>query len=375
VRLSRGIQSERPRGACAAGTTKQKGVMISNSARIVAAALITLAPTLLSAQIRAGKAMVVTPDNFTRAETDTYFSAFALKDGAFGKFHHSRELAPVDVQKVIRPNRDTLSSVAVFDLNAGPVTITLPAAGKRFMSMQVIDQDGYTPMVVYGAGKHTLTRKKIGTRYAVTAVRTFVDPADPKDVQQAQALQNAIKVRQKRPGKFEVPNWDPVSQKKVRDALLALADTLPNTNRMFGARGKVHPVRHLMGAALGWGEIPEKEGTYLNVVPAKNDGATIHKVIAKDVPVDGFWSISIYNANGFYEPNKLNAYTINSVKGKKGADGSVTVQFGGCDGTIPNCIPIMKGWNYMVRLYRPRAEILNGKWKFPEAKPASRDDG
>jgi len=63
--------------------------------------------------------------------------------------------------------------------------------------------------------------------------------------------------------------------------------------------------------------------------------------------------------------------TINSLTGKKDADGSVAVQFGGCDGKIPNCIPIMKGWNYMVRLYRPHAEILNGKWKFPEAQPAS----
>jgi hypothetical protein len=27
----------------------------------------------------------------------------------------------------------------------------------------------------------------------------------------------------------------------------------------------------------------------------------------------------------------------------------------------------MKGWNYTVRLYRPRIEILNGTWKFPEA--------
>jgi len=35
------------------------------------------------------------------------------------------------------------------------------------------------------------------------------------------------------------------------------------------------------------------------------------------------------------------------------------------EGEILNCIPIMAGWNYMVRLYRPRAEILNGKWKFP----------
>ena len=42
---------------------------------------------------------------------------------------------------------------------------------------------------------------------------------------------------------------------------------------------------------------------------------------------------------------------------------------GGCDGKIPNCLPIVQGWNYMVRLYRPRAEILSGKWKFPEARP------
>jgi hypothetical protein len=49
----------------------------------------------------------------------------------------------------------------------------------------------------------------------------------------------------------------------------------------------------------------------------------------------------------------------------------MTVQFGGCDGKVSNCLPIMPGWNYTVRLYRPRAEILSGKWKFPEPKPVS----
>jgi hypothetical protein len=33
-------------------------------------------------------------------------------------------------------------------------------------------------------------------------------------------------------------------------------------------------------------------------------------------------------------------------------------------------LPLVDGWN-SVRLYRPRAEILSGKWKFPEAQPAS----
>jgi hypothetical protein len=51
----------------------------------------------------------------------------------------------------------------------------------------------------------------------------------------------------------------------------------------------------------------------------------------------------------------------------KNADGSVDIQFGGSDAA--NCLPITPGWNYLVRLYRPRAEILDGSWTFPEAQP------
>jgi hypothetical protein len=88
----------------------------------------------------------------------------------------------------------------------------------------------------------------------------------------------------------------------------------------------------------------------------------------KDVPVDGFWSISVYNAQGYFERNQENAYTINDLTAKKGADGSVTIQFGGNCRETPNCLPITPGWNYLVRLYRPRKEILEGTWKFPEAQ-------
>ena len=59
---------------------------------------------------------------------------------------------------------------------------------------------------------------------------------------------------------------------------------------------------------------------------------------------------------------------VNNVTAKPNADGSVTIQFGG-DESAPNCIPIMPGWNYLVRMYRPRNEILDGTWKFPEAHP------
>jgi hypothetical protein len=316
----------------------------------------------------AGNAVPVTADNFRRAETDRYFTA-NVKRAGIGKLYHSRAVVAIDKQTVVRINRDTLYSSGVFDLDAGPVTITLPDAGKRFLSLQVIDEDQYTPAVVYGAGKYTYTRAKIGTRYVMLVCRTLVDPNDPRDVAQAHKIQDAIQVEQRSLGKFEVPDWDPASQKKVRDALLVLGTTVPDTRRMFGTREEVDPVRHLIGTAMAWGGNPEKDAFYLNVTPGKNDGKTVYRLTVKDVPVDGFWSISVYNAKGYFEPNKENAYTLNSITAKKAADGSVVIQFGGCDGKTPNCLPIMPGWNYLVRLYRPRAAILNGQWTFPQAQP------
>ncbi len=334
----------------------------------VAAALLAVVSSVAFAQAPVGSAIPVTADNFVRAESDLYFGNL-VREGSVGKFFHRREPASIDNQSVIRLNRDTLYSSAVFDLDAGPVTVTMPDAGKRFMSMQVIDQDQYTPLVVHGAGSTTLTRPAIGTRYVVTGIRTLVDPANPDDVRQVHALQDAIKVSQANSGKFEVPNWDPASQKKVRDALLVLGATLPDSKGMFGTRDQVDPVRRLIGAAMAWGGNPEKEATYLNVTPAGNDGSGVYKISVKDVPVDGFWSISVYNAQGYFEKNPANAYSVNNITAQKGADGSIAVQFGGCDGSIPNCLPITNGWNYIVRLYRPRAEILSGAWTFPAAQP------
>ncbi|CAN7565243.1 DUF1254 domain-containing protein [Phenylobacterium sp. LjRoot164] len=314
------------------------------------------------------QAVPVTVENFTRAETDMYF-AHSAAEGGFGKFHHHREPMRIDAQSVVRANRDTLYSSGVFDLDAGPVTVTMPDAGPRFMSLQVFDEDEYVIEVAYGPGAHTYTRDAVGSRYMMVGVRTLLNPDDPADLKAVHALQDAITAQQKSPGLFETPSWDPVSQKTVRDALIVLAGTLPDTRRMFGAKSDVDPLRHLIGAATGWGGNPEKDALYLTVTPPKNDGQTVHRLTVKDVPVDGFWSISVYNADGYFEKNDRNAYSLNNLTAKKNADGSVTVQFGGCADDVANCLPITPGWNYWVRLYRPRAEVLDGGWTFPDPQP------
>jgi para-nitrobenzyl esterase len=316
----------------------------------------------------AQKAVPVTIDNFVRAETDLYF-ARSVKAGGLGKFRHTRQMTPVDRQGVVRMNRDTLYSSAVFDLDAGSVTIALPDVGKRFMSMQVISQDHYTIAVVYGPGRFTYDKAGAGTRYVTALVRTLANPEDAADVKAANAAQDGIKVEQAGTGKWEAPNWDLKSQKRVRDALDALAKTGGGAAVAFGAKDEVDPVRHLIGTAIGWGGNPPSAAVYQGAFPKVNDGKTVHLLTVKDVPVDGFWSISVYNAQGYFEKNDLNAYSLNNLTAQPNADGSFTVQFGGCDGKVPNCLPIVKGWNYTARLYRPRPEVLNGKWKFPEARP------
>jgi hypothetical protein len=310
----------------------------------------------------------VSPDNFIRAETDMYFGNIA-GTGGLGRFVHFRELSPLDNQLVVRQNRDTLYSPVLFDLEAGPVTVTLPDAGDRFMSMQVITEDHYVPEVIYTAGSQTFTGEDIGTRYVALPLRILVNPNDPADLDAVHALQDAVTVQQDSPGSFEIPDWDPVSQKQVRDALIALFATLPDSKGMFGPEGEVEPVRRLIGAAAAWGGNPEKDALYLTVNPPQNDGTTVHRLTVPDVPVDGFWSVTVYNKDGYFTENPQNAYSLNNIVAAKESDGSVEIQFGGCDGSRANCLPITPGWNYLVRLYRPRAEVLDGSWTFPQAQP------
>jgi len=318
-----------------------------------------------------GKPEPVTAKNFQRAESDLYFGNF-VKLGAFGKLYHYRTPTPIEKQEVVRMNRDTLYSTGVFDLDAGPVTVTLPDTGKRFMSLQTVTQDHYSPATRYAPARVTLTRAQIGTRYVGLIVRTLVTATDPADVRAVAALQDQVRIEQPGgPGTWQTPGWDPVTQAQVRDHLAGLM-SLGGCNGVvqMGTRQAVDPLCHLLATATGWGLNPREDAVYDSVYPKANDGRTVHKLTVRDVPVDGFWSLSVYNEKGYFEKNDLGSYSINSVTGTAGADGSYTIQFGGCTKTTPNCLVTPAGWNYIVRQYRPRKPILDGTWKFPEAQPA-----
>ncbi|MGN8553236.1 UNVERIFIED_CONTAM: DUF1214 domain-containing protein [Microbacterium sp. SLM126] len=306
----------------------------------------------------------VNADNFVRAETDRMFADIQRDAGGVNTFRHNREPAAIEAQTVIRLNRDTLYSFAVVDLSEG-ATLVVPEAGERYLSVMLLDQGHFVRAVLHGGGTHDLAELAPGADYLLVAVRTLVDPSDPSDIAEVARLQDAIELDAASARPYEMPDYDIASLDATRTALLGLAAGLRGFDRTFGAPDEVDEVRHLIGTAAGWGGLPISEASYVGVDPQQPVG--FYDLTMQDVPVDAFWSVSVYNAAGYFEPNAENRYTVNSVTGVRDEDGTITVHFTPAgEATLPNSIPVPEGWNYLVRLYRPRPEFLDGSWQVPD---------
>ena len=309
----------------------------------------------------------VTMQNLVRAESDTMIRANLANQGVeVGELSHERTpTSASEPQPIIRANQDTLYSGVVLDLSE-PATITLPETDGRFQSMLVISQDHYS-FVEAKPGTYKLTEENVGTRFAFVLFRTFVDPADADDLATAHSTQDGILLTGGGDGPFEAPDWDLETLAEARNAVSDLASVVGfNASRAFGRKDEVNPIDHMVGAMAGWAGQPSSTALGILESVEANDGKTPHAVTVKDVPVDAFWSITVYNADGYLEPNDLNRNSYNNVTADPNEDGSYTIHFGGCDDGRVNCIPITDGWNYTIRLYQPRQEILDGEWTFPE---------
>ncbi|SHH02766.1 DUF1254 domain-containing protein [Bradyrhizobium erythrophlei] len=103
------------------------------------------------------------------------------------------------------------------------------------------------------------------------------------------------------------------------------------------------------------------------------DGAnkyTLHFERGATPPVNAFWSITLYDAEGFQVANVLNRFAVSSwMPFKTNADGSLDLYF---QNESPgkekeaNWLPAPKGaFNLTMRLYGPKSEALTGRWSPP----------
>ncbi|QFU81831.1 DUF1214 domain-containing protein [Natronorubrum aibiense] len=314
----------------------------------------------------------VTWENFLRAQADDYFESHVEIDG-FGEFKHYRDIPPIEeqVNQPKAPNHEVLYSWGIFDLTE-PVTITKPDTGDRYQSIVLTNQDQYVKGVLSDPGEYTLTQDEIGTQYVSALMRTFVDLNDSDDVNEVHRLQDETTVRQQSSGSFEIPNWDQESFEELQAALITVGETMDDLGGVYGDVDEVDPVKHYIGsAAFGVGGLPEWESLLVMRYPEQNDGETPYTLTVDEpdtVPVDAFWSVTVYSSDWLLEENEYDAYSVNNVTAERDDDGTVTVHLGG-DPDQPNFLYTPEGWRYIVRLYRPREEVLDGSYQFPEAEP------
>lgn len=330
--------------------------LASSIARLVLASLLILS-------VSVSEPIKVTYENFATVETGKQMERYQKLGAGSGKWMHLRQPTPLDKQTTIRMNRDTLYSFTVVNVKKG-AAISLPESGGRYMSLMPVNQHGFTNEVWYGGGKFALNSQVLGSDYVFFVVRTLVDANDPHDVAKVNALQDQFKV-ESRAGEaaFVAPSIEESSYQTIYTSLLNLFKLVTDTKNMFGNKTEVDPVRFLIGTAGGFGGLPTKDAFYMLGDP--------HLPVAKysitftDVPVQGFWSITIYDKDGYMSKAGGGVPNLNNLTAKKEANGSFVIRLGGCEDGQNNCLGLMEGWNYGVRLYQPGPSILSGDWKLP----------
>jgi hypothetical protein len=199
--------------------------------------------------------------------------------------------------------------------------------------------------------------KKIGIEVGKSFDLNQLDPAVQK------ALEGAPNEAQ------ELMTWKLATLARVANGWSMNTDTMGVYGNYYLKRAIV--AREGLGANL-----PEDAIYPLNLADASGkplDGAnkyTLHFEKGAMPPVNAFWSITLYDSEGFQVGNPLNRFAVSSwMPFKSNADGSLDLYFQNeSPGTdkAANWLPAPKGaFNLTMRLYAPKSEALTGKWNPP----------
>jgi len=200
------------------------------------------------------------------------------------------------------------------------------------------------------------------------------------------------------PGKsFDIDKMSPAVKKGLEgapaDGQKLMAWKIPTLSRVangwsmntdtMGVYGNYYLKRAIIAQAGLGANLPEDAIYPLNIGDESGkplDGVNKYTISfdkASMPPVNAFWSITLYDADGFQVANSLNRFAVSSwMPFKYNADGSLDLYFQnenpGKDKEA-NWLPAPKGaFNLTMRLYAPKSEALTGKWNPP---PITRAQG
>jgi len=309
-----------------------------------------------------GEKIPVTLENYEVAESDLAFYNVTKLVGMNTFFHFPTGAFDLDNQTVVRMNRDTYYSGAIIDTTQG-ATVTIPETNGRYLSVMVVQNDHYIDQVFLEPGTHEITSD---TDFAMVALRIRANQSEPGDDEAIAALRAGVKLEVGGNASHVRPNYDMEQLVALRDELTVEGTKLGTLMGMQGAHGTIEPMMHLYGTAIGWGLLPDAQAQYLGSPKFANDGCYMASYSAPPFNTPGFFSITIYDADGwiYTEDGILNEFNMSLND-----DGSFDIYFGEC-GDVDNNLPTVDGWNYILRIYEPRLDELQ-EFRLPEMKKIS----
>ena len=213
---------------------------------------------------------------------------------------------------------------------------------------------------------------------------------NPPHITDGPVIARMTRIGLERGKSFDVTKVDATVRKAVEDAPAQaqklMASKVPTLARVannwsmntdtMGVYGNYYLKRAIV-SQLGLGaNLPEDAIYPLNIGDENGkplDGANkyvIRFTTETSPPVEAFWSITLYDNDGFQVANSLNRFAVSGwMPFKRGADGSLTIYFqnenpGG--DREANWLPAPKGpFNVTMRLYAPKSEALTGVWNPP----------
>ena len=408
--------------------------------------------------------------DITRKQSTNIEPGKEIAKGPMNMFVNVPTYPPADMRLVVRPNFDTLYSVAWLDLTKEPMIVSVPDTNGRYYLLPMLDMwtdvfaspgwrttgtqagnflitpprwigdtpsgmmriDAPTPIVwvigrteTDGPSDYDAVHK-IQAGYKVTPLsQNYLPPTvkiDPLvDMKTPPKLQvdtmpaekyfayaaELLKVipshitdqpmiaRLKKIGfesgkSYELDKANPAIRKALEsapeDAKQLMAWKVPTLARVvngwsmntdtMGVYGNYYLKRAII-AQLGLGaNLPEDAIYPINLADESGKplhGAnkyTLHFDKGDAPPARAFWSVTLYDAEGYQVPNSLNRFAVSSwMPFKYAADGSLDLYFqNDSPGTDKeaNWLPAPKGpFNLTMRLYAPKSEALTGKWNPP----------
>ena len=174
--------------------------------------------------------------NYVRAKTAIQFDKYLSRaDGKINTFYHRRAVVDIDANSSKRLNRDTLYSAAIVDISQG-ATLVMPDVGDRYVSVQVVNEEGFTNKVFHGGGSHSLSVKEFDTPYVWLLVRTLAFDSIAGDVAAANALQDQMKIISASAKTYTHPAYDPVSFADTTAPLLELGKGIKDNSKAAGTK-------------------------------------------------------------------------------------------------------------------------------------------